>query len=354
MFTRKLFGICLVLAFLTLACGQALGQGRPRDRDRDRGNQPKPEPFEAEGTVQGVMLGRIQMVTNASKQVLVVMHPMSRIHLMGTGSIDLLKTGMYVEFVGDLDKLGVGKEKVSQLTILTPNPNRQPGLYPEGAAAVKRTNKDGNNFGQGEAPARGDGPARGGAAAPVGGDPGIAVEPTGKGRRGRGRPAAGDDLPGPGGPDGAPGGAPPPANVQLPAVCTVRGQVKVFHESNVTVQAGRSTVRIELTDNPQVDVDVADYSLAAKGDRIKVKGRGFASKGLVQAEMVQIDAIQPLTAAKKHSAKSAKTDKTSSKRATATKKGAPAAEPGEGKDAKEVNLDDNKEKPKEVELPDNK
>ena len=352
MFIRKLVGMCLVLAFLTLACGQALGQNRNRDRDRDRdrgGSQSKPEPFEAEGTVQGVMMGRIQMVTNANKPILVVMHPMARIHLLGTGSIDLLRTGMYVELVGDLDKLGVGKEKVSQLTIFTPNPNRLAGLYPEGVAAVKRTNKDGNNFGQGE------GPARGGAAAPVGGDPGIAAEPTGKGgRRGRGRQAGGDDLGGPGGPDGAPGGARPPAvTVQLPAVCTVRGQVKAFHDNNLSVLAGRSTVRIELTDNPQVDVDVADYSMAAKGDRIKVKGRGFPSKGLVQAEMVQIDAVQPLTAAKKHTAKPSKTDKTSSKRAAQPKKGAPATELGEGKEAKEVNLDDNKkDSKKEVELPD--
>jgi hypothetical protein len=181
----------------------------------------------------------------------------------------------------------------------------------------------------------------------------VAPDPgEGKGHKGRGKPPAGDDAGGLGGFD-APAAKSQAGTMKLPATCTVRGQVKACHVDHLSVKAGKTMVRVELTDAPQIDVDLTDASLAmaSSGDRIKVTGRGNPAQGRVLAESVQIETLHPLTTGKKHTAHSAKSDKTAVKTTASKKTGQESGEAKEsikldGPEEKKPASDEPEEKPK--------
>ena len=329
MFRRNLLGVCLVLALLAPAYGQYQYQ-RPNP---NRGPQGQPAPVNAEGTVQGVSGSMVRMTAN-DKQWFVMVSPMTKIRLTGTALPDFLATKVYVEFVASLEADGKGKEKVSQLTIFSPSADRPSGLFPESAARRPSSGEGGPGRGPG-----GGGFGRGGGGG-FGPDAGVAPDPgEAKGRKGRGKPPS-DDAGGPGGFD-APAAKAQTSDMKLPATCTVRGLVTAFHsfDLSLNVKAGKKVVHVELTDAPQIDVDLADASLAKAGDTIKVTGRGIPAQGRVVAESVQIQAIHPLTTGKKHVAHSGKSEKPAPK-TTASKKA--GQESGEAKDSINLNGPDEK------------
>ena len=70
-----------------------------------------------------------------------------------------------------------------------------------------------------------------------------------------------------------------------------------------SLHVGRTTIPLEISDQATITVESADYSRAAKGDKISVKGVVMPSKAgpVVQATEVKIELSEPLVGVKKKS-----------------------------------------------------
>jgi hypothetical protein len=248
-----MFAVCICAGLLVAAHGQGL---RP-EKNLPAAKIVKPElgAFTAEGTIQAVTRGRIQMATDAAdaaRSWTVMIDPKATVRVTGSAEPDFLRPGLFVRFTAELDKGAVAKEKVQQLTIFSPSPENQPGVWPEGEAPSGK-------------PAEG-GSRRGGGAA--------------------GGPVAGKPL--------------------EPGAYTVAGRVTSFRKGRLTVNAGRSTIRADVAEDAKIDVDFADYSVAKPGDKISVtKGTIFPARpGLAQALDLTIQLSEPLALPKKKPARS--------------------------------------------------
>ncbi|MGD0382576.1 MAG: hypothetical protein ABSA77_03575 [Thermoguttaceae bacterium] len=81
---------------------------------------------------------------------------------------------------------------------------------------------------------------------------------------------------------------------------TVQGRVVSFKKNKLQIKIDKATVLCELSDNPKIHVDLADYSMARKGDKIKVQGmKATGTTGLLQAAQVKIELAEPLGEKKK-------------------------------------------------------
>ena len=102
------------------------------------------------------------------------------------------------------------------------------------------------------------------------------------------------------------------------------GRVKSYNANLLIIQAGHSTVHVELTDDPKITVDLADLSLADNDDKVTIKGTLPPSKiqppqtqpanqphQIVQAQEVKIVLSQPLTTGKKKKGTPAKSEDSS-------------------------------------------
>lgn len=262
---RTLFAVGLVVLPLAPAYGQ------PRGRVAQA---PMAQAGEMQGTITGVANSMIQMKTATNETMVVGLTPMTAVRLTATAKPEALRSGMSVEFVAEVQKGGVVKDKVDHLTIFTPSQTRQPGLHPPEAAVKKGEGEGGLDLGLG---------------GPIGGDPGIGMEPEQGpgGRRTRGkRPPAG-------------GAAVKPTAPQLPGSFCVRGIVRGFRDGSLTVQAGKQSLKLDLAENATIDVETSDYSLAGPGDTIHVKGQPAGRPGLIRAEKVSIEVAEPLTGKKR-------------------------------------------------------
>ena len=76
--------------------------------------------------------------------------------------------------------------------------------------------------------------------------------------------------------------------VKLPADCVVRGHVRSCKGGALQISCGKTAVRAELGDSPEIKVDVADLSAVSKGD--KISGSGYQQAGKVGVEKVTITA----------------------------------------------------------------
>ncbi|HUT12090.1 MAG TPA: hypothetical protein VMY42_16430 [Thermoguttaceae bacterium] len=237
MSTRALCTVCVVLGLLTAA------QAQP-----GRFPQPQTEPFAADGVVQAIAQGKIQILTNSNQNWLIFLDQKTVIHVTGTAELDFLRPGLFVRFSTALDKRGNAQGQVGELTIFTPSPEQFPGIWPEGGMGGNPEN-----------------PAEGGAA---GGGFG-----SGFGNSGGGLGAANA------------------------AVYTIAGQIQGFRKDQMTVNYGRGSVQVELAENVSIKVDFADYSVAKKGDRISIKkGKMFPGRmGFAQAAELTIELSDPLT-----------------------------------------------------------
>jgi len=266
MLSRALFAVCICVGLVPPAHGQGVRPGR--NVPAANAVRPELEPFTAEGTIQAVARGRIQMSTDSAQNWMLMVDPKAVVHVTGAAEPDFLRNGLSVRFTAELDKGGVAKEKIQQLTIFTPSPENPPGVWPEGEGPAA-----------GKAP---EGELRGGIDADDG--PAIRKAPEGGRRRGSGADngrAAGKAL--------------------ASGVYTVAGRITSFRKGKLTVNAGRSTVRADVADDAKIDVDLADYSVAKQGDKISVtKGATFAGRvGLAQAQELTIKLSEPLALPKK-------------------------------------------------------
>jgi len=98
------------------------------------------------------------------------------------------------------------------------------------------------------------------------------------------------------------------------------GRLMVERGGKLKVHTPHGVVSLELTEQPTVSVDSADVTMAAKGDKISVRGLVMPTRTgpMVQAKEVKIELAEPLAGGKKkgpaaksaakHPAKSAKKD----------------------------------------------
>ncbi len=250
----------LLAASVTLVVAEAEAQRR--------GPKPKMARFAAQGAVQAVRPGAIQLLTNTNQTWIVFVDPKAKISVTGTAEPDFLKPGMFVQFSVELDKRGKARSPVGELTIFTPSEAAQIGIWP--VDAVPEEGEDAQNgFGA------------------------DAANPQPRSKRSKGT---------------------------LAGQYAVNGRITGIRKGAYTVSFGRGTVQIKLTDEPQIKVDFADYSVAKKGDAITVtRGqRPPNMMGRAKATALEIVLSEPLTGPRKKKLARAK----------------PAEEPKESEDEK--------------------
>jgi hypothetical protein len=85
-----------------------------------------------------------------------------------------------------------------------------------------------------------------------------------------------------------------------PMLSNVLGMIKSVKTGKYQLQAGRSTLLFELSENPKIAIETADGAFAQKGDKIEVKGIVLLNMpNQVQAQSVTITLSQPLGEKKK-------------------------------------------------------
>ena len=300
-----LSGVCLA-ALLAVVFGlHAQGKDPPK--------QPEPpKPTDADGTVLSVGAQGVMLNNRENKTVTAIVTGRTSVRVTGAATANALqakggRSKLCVEFKADLAEGGKAKASISRLAIISAGPGRPMGLLPESAAF--------------------QGPPLGAAlpGKPGGGGDLFGPPEGGKGgHKARGKDADGLDL-GVSTPAGSGGPLKPPC------ACTVRGTVKSCHGNSISVLAGRHNVTAELADNAQIEIDVADLSIASHGDKIVAKGLTTPRPGVMLAESVEITLSQPYSGGggRKHApAKTAKAEKTAARPA---KKAAPP-EPAEKKE----------------------
>ena len=203
------------------------------------------------------------------------MTPKTETRLLGMADPDILVPGVYVRFIGTMDKrTGRLQEKVAALTVFTPGetPDRTLGVtHPDPRTPAPGTippREDAN----GPMPIPGAGPA---AAAP---------------RSGGGLPGA--NLPGAG------KGKKPAEKVEIHGRILSNRAGKMMVD--VSTQHSRRKLLVELAPDVKVAVDLNDYSHARIGDAIEVVGNQMGpGVTAIQALEVRIDLAAPLTGQKK-------------------------------------------------------
>jgi hypothetical protein len=81
---------------------------------------------------------------------------------------------------------------------------------------------------------------------------------------------------------------------------TVQGKITSFKKNKLQIKLDKGTALYELSDNPKIRLDLADYSWARRGDKIQVQGmKTTGVNGLVQAAQVNIQLAEQLGEKKK-------------------------------------------------------
>ncbi|MEE8451748.1 MAG: hypothetical protein V3R99_07525 [Thermoguttaceae bacterium] len=250
---RALF-LSLVAAGLLLDATGADAQNFRRPTGRQK---PKTERFAADGSVVAIAPGRVQIHTVSNQNWMVWIAPEAVIHVLGTAEPDFVRTGICVRFTADIDKKGKTKEPVEQLSLFTPTQHDPIGIWPEGMAPSGEEPKD-----------------RGQAMGGMGMADGIQG----------GTVANNRDQP-----------------VPTFARYTVAGQITRARSGKFTVNCGRGLVEFQLAQQPEIRVDMADYSVVKPNDRVTVtKGKMFPGQiGIAQARELTFELSEPLTLRKK-------------------------------------------------------
>lgn len=252
--SRPASALGFTLVLFSAAAAMAQGIRPPYGR---QGEGPPTEPFAAQGVVQQVMPGRMQILTNTNQTWLLSIDPKAEVHVKGTAKADYLRVGQYVRFTAEIDRKGRVVGKLEELVLFTPTAPGHIGIWPEGTAGEEQA-AGGQAFGAGAA-----------------NGPGF----------------------------GAGGGASPAPEAQR---YTVAGRIVGARHGTLSINAARAMIQAELAEEPTIYVDVANYLLAQPGDKITVtKGRMPAGLmvlppgriGTAQATELSIELAQPLTTA---------------------------------------------------------
>lgn len=225
-------------------CSPLLGQGLPGG-PRQPARVPEGEPVTVEGTIRAVAPGQIQVLTHTNQNWVVAVPPKCEVHARGTGTPALLAVGKFVQFRAEVDRQGTAHTPVAELTVFVPTRPDAVGIWPDDPGNAKPREGAAQPFGLGATP---DGPKPNGAE------------------------AVAETMP-----------------------CRVAGRITALAAGKMTVHVGRGLVRAELAEQPVVQVDLPDYSLARPGDKITARGQMPPGRlGLAQASSLTIELSQPV------------------------------------------------------------
>lgn len=190
-------------------------------------------PLNASGTLQAVAPGKMIIKAAGDEMWMVTINKATEIHVVGTAVPEFLRPGMFVKFKANLDQKGRAQEPIGKLTIATPSETEIPGAFPDQGAA---------GFGAG-----------GGAA-------------------------------------NAGGGEGPPVSAYQ-----VFGQIRgIDKKGKMSVFCGPAgAVTVELAENPEIEVDVADLRLASQGDKVMASGT-MSGERMGTAKLIDVELSKPL------------------------------------------------------------
>jgi hypothetical protein len=223
------------------------------------------------GTIEAVVPGYIKVNSGANQVWILQVLPNARCAVTGKATPDALAPGFFIRFVGEVNKRGAVEQKVGKLTIFTPSQFRQPGAEPDsglGTTTFGPRPGEERRAEEGQRPAFGAGAGAEGKNAPgtrkLGSQPGAAGKSAG------------------------------------PQVFDVRGQIVGVSNSRLNLQVPnayfRPSLRVEVAEDAEIDVELDDamaYTLARKGDKVRIQGRqGMGNRGF--AEEVDIILSDPL------------------------------------------------------------
>ncbi|WP_347245455.1 hypothetical protein [Thermogutta sp.] len=241
------------------------------------GSQPQLPRLEASGTVEEVTPMGMVIVSPTGQKWQLLFDRECKLQLTGKALPDVLRSGTVISFTAEIDKkTGQATEKVSALTICTPDQQHMPGVFPEGTMAA---------MGEGAEPNAG--------AAGVGGFPGqgfgsglapeAGVPPQQPGRlHSRRQVEAG-----------------PP--VERFEVCgritgiTKTGKITVAAPNNHF----RAPIQFELAENPDISLELSGREALAfipKGAKVSGKGVQIGPTAGRMSE-ITVELVEPLTLA---------------------------------------------------------
>ena len=244
-----------------LAAAVVIGLGTPLSAQlmpHGSGRQPpvQPKQVDVRGTFEGVVRGGILLLDDKNQRWQVAFAPGATVHVTGTASADFLHSGLVVEFQAEIDNHGVAQAKVGELTVTASGKEKPLGLFPPGGAG-----NDAGDFG-----------GQGGA---LGGNAGAAGKHGKSGRRQS------------------------PRRRHVPYRRRTDGP-----QRQISARAGHTTVQFELADEPKIGIDMADFNLVRKGDKVSIKGMAPPNRpGVAVARDVKIELAEPLTGPKKKTAR---------------------------------------------------
>jgi hypothetical protein len=222
----------------------------------------QPKPVDVQGTLEGAVKGAVVLLDDKNQRWQVAFAPGATIHVTGTASADFLHSGLVVEFQTEIDGHGVAQAKVEELKVTSSGKDKTLGLFPAGKAG-----DDAGDFG--------------GQGGELGGNAGA-----GNGKHAKHAPAAGK----------APAGT-----------YRIVGTLTVGRTGKLSAHAGRTTVQFTLADEPKISIDMADFSLVRRGDKVSIKGMAPPNRPgaalVALASDVKVELAEPLTGPKKKAAK---------------------------------------------------
>lgn len=200
---------------------------------------PPKQTMSMDGVLQGVQAGLLQVVSDGGEPWLVKVEAKpENITYQASADPSWLQAGMYVQFQGRFDHRGKAIAPVSQITVITPKADTRLGAFPDGSLDAS-----GELFGEAK------------------------VETSSK---------------------------PQPETYAL----TVAGRLAGVENGKIRVAAGNAVLDAELADKPTILVELGNYALARRGDKVSVNG-WYLQKGQGWANRLLVRAAQPLTGPKK-------------------------------------------------------
>ena len=271
---------CLALGVLLLAASTAMAQ-LDWDKKRERPKPPPLQPIKTSGMLVSSGPNAVQLLTNQKQAIFVMVGPGTQVTVTGTAEQDYLKSGVTVEFTAAVDKEGAVKDKIGHLAVVSLAADRPAGLFPPDVPLEKK----------------GDKPEEEKLLLP------SDLEAAQKARGKKDAAGLGSGL---SGGNSAKGRGSRP---RLPGAFTVRGTIKLCKEGKITVAVGRGpTIKAELARDVKIDVNMADFRAAQRGDRVEASGlTSEARPNVVLAESITINLANPLSGPKKHAARPGKT-----------------------------------------------
>jgi len=284
----------------------------------------RPVPVDTSGTIEAIGRGLIQIKSLAGQPYMLQLADRATVHVTGTAKKDVLGPGSFISFFAEVDKRrSEVQENIGELIIFTPSPQRPLGAFPGGRPAISPDALGADPQAANPAPAVQE--------------PGAEKPPAGaRPSRSRGRRARPKDED-----EG-------PAVDSFEIVGRITGIDKT---GKITVYAPnpyfKSAVQIELTEDPHIDLDLADVrslALARPGDKVLARGLQVAPN-MVQVNEISVQLAEPFTMVQ-----AKEPEKKPSRRTSRSRRGrAEAEEAAEGEKAEEKAEDKTEEKAEEKE-----